>query len=285
MQLSLNFVDQPAKKTDFSVIPVSLLVKGRIILRSQFRYDLCQSLAGQTSQLPLISCLMVTKKRFEQAKLAIKCFQNQTYPHKELIIIDDGKSDLLAKYVAQLPDKNIRHIHIESREQTLGELRNLSLANASGHYVSQWDDDDLVHPYRLEIQLSAIQALNVEACFLQSWLIWWVDRQRIATSPTRIWEGSMLCRKDKVPLYEFQRQREDTLVTSQIVENFRVALMDQPQLYVYIVHRQNTFDEEHFKPHWEYANVRFSKRKYKNLITTLDKVMPVTEYLDIWKKR
>lgn len=284
MQPLLNFVDPTAKTTDFSVVPVSLLIQGRIILRSQFRHHLYQSLLGEASELPLISCLMVTTKRFEQAKLAIKCFQNQTYPNKELIIIDDDKSKLLAQYVTQLPDKNIHHLHIESREQTLGELRNLALANASGHYVCQWDDDDLANPYRLEIQLAALEALKAEACFLQTWLIWWVDRQRIAVSRTRIWEGSMLCRKDKVPLYQSQRQGEDTLVTTQILEDCRVVLLNQPQLYLYVVHQKNTWNEDHFEPHWQEASVQFSKRKYKQLITTLDKSIPVMKYLQTVKK-
>lgn len=265
------------------MVTLSLLIKGRVTLKSQFRFNLYQSLTSQTSELPLISCLMVTKCRFEQAKLSIKCFQNQTHPHKELIIIDDDESDLLAQYVNQLADKTIRHIYLESRGQTLGELRNLALANASGHYVCQWDDDDLADPLRLEMQLATLQALNAEACFLQRWLIWWIDRQRLATSRTRIWEGSILCRKDKFPLYSAQRKGEDTIVSSQILQNCRVVLLDQPQLYLYVVHRKNTFNEKHFEPHWQQASDRFTEQNYQQLLTNLAERMPVLDYLQIGK--
>ena len=263
------------------VVPLSLLIKGRVTLKSQFRFNLYQSLASQASELPLISCLMVTRCRFEQAKLSIKCFQNQTYSHKELIIIDDDESDLLAQYLHKLADKNIRHIHIESRGQTLGELRNLSLTNASGDYVCQWDDDDLADPLRLEMQLSTLQALNAEASFLQSWLIWWVDQQRLAISRTRIWEGSILCRKDKFPLYSSQRKGEDTVVSSQILQNCRVVLLEQPQLYLYVVHRKNTFNEKHFEPHWQQASARFIDQDYQQLLENLAERMPVFDYLQI----
>lgn len=264
--------------TTKDTVPLSLMQKGRIVLRSQFRHSLSQSLYGKESEHPLISCLMITKHRFYQAKLAIQCFQKQTYPNKELIIIDDDESDRLAQHVTQLADVTIHHLHLKPQGQALGELRNLSLDKASGNYVCQWDDDDLFDPLRLEMQMSALQVLNAEACFLQRWLMWWVEKDRLATSRTRIWEGSLLCRRDKLPSYAAQQQGEDTLVTGQILQNCRVALLDRPQLYLYIFHQQNTFNETHFELHWQQAIDRFEADQYVAQLKILAERMPLVKY-------
>ncbi|NES20688.1 MAG: glycosyltransferase [Symploca sp. SIO3E6] len=261
-------------------LPLLLMVKGRIILHSKFQFNLYQLLSDQESNQPLISCMMVTKNRFEQAKLAIQCFQNQTYRHKELVIIDD-KSDSLAEYVSQLADDTIQYLRFEPENRTLGELRNLALAHTSGTYICQWDDDDLIDPLRLEMQMSALQSLNADACFLQRWLMWWVEQRRMATSRTRILEGSILCHKSKLPPYPVQKQGEDTLVSSQILQNCRVVLLDQPQLYLYVVHQQNTFSDEHFEQYWQQASARYQGINYETMIQNLSQRIPVNLYEQI----
>ena len=270
------FKQKSAKTKD--TLPLSLMIKGRIILHSKFRFNLYQSLSNQEANQPLISCMMVTKNRFEQAKLAIQCFQNQTYPYKELVIVDDDQSDCLAEYVHQLADDTIQYLRLAPENRTLGELRNLARANTSGTYVCQWDDDDLIDPLRLEMQMSALQSLNADACFLQRWLMWWVEQRRLATSRTRIWEGSILCHKSKLPPYPVQRQGEDTLVSSQIIQNCRVVLLDQPQLYLYVVHQQNTFGDEHFEQHWQQASTRYEGINYETMIQNLAERIPVNLY-------
>ena len=273
---------QTTPKTDSktqTTVPLALMVQGRIILRSELRHHLYQSLSFQESEKPLISCIMVTKHRFEQAKIAIRCFQNQTYANKQLVIVDDDESDHLANYINQLGDATIHHLHLKPQNQTLGELRNIALANTLGSYVCQWDDDDLADPLRLEMQMSTLQVLKADACFLQSWLMWWVNQPRLATSRTRIWEGSILCRKEKMPPYPDQQQGEDTLVTAQILRNCRVALLDQPQLYLYTVHSQNTFNNEHFEQHWQLSSIRHTDGQYYVLLDNLAARMPIIEYV------
>jgi glycosyltransferase involved in cell wall biosynthesis len=267
-------------------LSLAMMQQGRIVTHSTLRYNLYQSLAVQESDRPLISCMMVTKNRLEQAKLAIQCFQHQTYPHTELIIVDDDRRDLLANYVKQLANPSIRHLRLAPEHKTLGELRNLALVNTSGTYVCQWDDDDLAHPLRLELQMAALQTQAADACFLQRWLMWWVDLRRIAISRTRVWEGSMLCRKDLLfhpndanrPIYPDQRSGEDTSVVSQILQHGRVILLDQPHLYVYVIHQQNTFNETHFEQHWQQASTRYEGIHYEEMLEHLAQTMPLIEY-------
>jgi len=262
-------------------LPLSLLKKGRVVLNSAFQYNLYQSLSGGEIELPLISCLMVTKNRVEQAKCAIQCFSNQTYAHRELVIIDDGEDEGLAEYTQQLQDSRIKYLHLPSENKTLGELRNLAVQAAGGTYICQWDDDDLSDPLRLEVQMAALLALAAEACFLQRWMLWWPSRRRWAISRIRVWEGSILCLKSRMLAYSEQRQGEDTPVVGQIVQNCRVALLDCPQLYAYVIHDRNTFDAEHFEQHWQLASERFEGINYDNIISQLCDRLPIECYLQV----
>lgn len=101
---------------------------------------------------PLISCIMPTRERRKFIPAAIDCFLAQTYPNKELIIIDDGPdrvSDLIP------PGGLIRYYHIQER-RSVGEKRNIAINAAAGDYIAHFDDDDWSHPSRLKEQIKLL---------------------------------------------------------------------------------------------------------------------------------
>ncbi|MCM2580520.1 glycosyltransferase [Streptomyces meridianus] len=202
---------------------------------------------------PTVSCLMVTKDRPSLAARAIACFRAQTYPNTELVVIDDSSDDALERRIGALDDPRIRLHRLPPDGQPLGELRNIAVDRAGGAFVSQWDDDDLYDPERLEVQMAAILALGAEACFLTRERLWWPARRRIATSRARLWEGSMVCAREKLSRYPAQRRGEDTPVAEQVVRTSRVVSVDVPELYTYVFHENNTFDAAHFGRHFEVA--------------------------------
>jgi glycosyltransferase involved in cell wall biosynthesis len=135
----------------------------------------------------------------------------------------------------------------------LGELRNEAVDRATGPYVCQWDDDDLYDPERVETQMAAILALGADACFLARERLWWPARRKLAISCARVWEGSMVCAKDRLPRYPALRRGEDTPVAEGVVRGCRVVSVDAPELYTYVCHGSNTFDESHFAEHFDVA--------------------------------
>lgn len=106
---------------------------------------------GTTVCEPLVSCLMLTGKcpeRYPLARVAIKCFLDQTWQNKELVIINHGKTPLATG------DPRIIEVMTEKGPGVaLGDLRNMSLDNAHGTWCAQWDDDDWSHPTRLAQQM------------------------------------------------------------------------------------------------------------------------------------
>ncbi|MFC8259852.1 glycosyltransferase [Streptomyces sp. NPDC057291] len=202
---------------------------------------------------PTVSCLMVTKDRSATARRAIRCFLTQTYPNLELVVVEDGTDDALAQHIRDLGDPRIRHHRLPSEGRTLGELRNEAVDRATGPYVCQWDDDDLYDPERVETQMAAILALGAEACFLARERLWWPAHRKLAVSCARVWEGSMVCAKDRLPRYPAQRRGEDTPVAEGVVRTCRVVSIDAPELYTYVCHGNNTFNESHFAEHFAVA--------------------------------
>jgi Anp1/Glycosyltransferase sugar-binding region containing DXD motif/Glycosyl transferase family 2 len=198
------------------------------------------------SPAPTVSCLMVTKGRLPLAERAIRCFLAQTYTRAELVVVDDGADGALENHVRALADPRIRLHRLPPEGRTLGELRNIAVDLATGPYVCQWDDDDLYDPERLEVQLAAVLALDATACFLARERLWWPARRKLAISGVRVWEGSMLCAKEALPRYPEQRRGEDSPVAEAVVRGGRTVSLDAPELYTYVFHGANTFDEPHF---------------------------------------
>jgi mannosyltransferase OCH1-like enzyme/glycosyltransferase involved in cell wall biosynthesis len=249
---------------------LSLLVQGQTIARVIL--DIKQSLIAfeQAATMPLVSCLMVTCGRFEMAKRSIHCFCKQTYPNKELVIIDNDDTDILANWVKTLRDSRIVYRHLPNERKPLGELRNIAVERANGSYIAQWDDDDLSAPKRLAIQMVVIHRFQTDACFLQREQLWYPQERRFAISSLRLWENSFVCAKDKLPPYPILHKGEDTPVAEQVALQGSIALLDFPELYTYIFHNANTFDSKHFEGLLEEATEIYTQDDYDVRIKQLE---------------
>ncbi len=135
------------------------------------------------SSLPLISCVMVTADRHRFCARAVASYINQSYPNKELIVLDNGKTPM-DDLLADVPDSEVRYKHVtKTAEISLGELRNQSLDLVGGDIVvPQWDDDDWSPPNRLEYQYKSLVQHDVEACTLLATLMH-VDQPRYFDKP------------------------------------------------------------------------------------------------------
>jgi glycosyltransferase involved in cell wall biosynthesis len=97
----------------------------------------------------LVTAVMLTghcDARRPLAKVSIEAFQQQTYPRRELLILNQSK-------VPMAPGQdNIREVLV-APGQSIGALRNHGLEIANGDYIITWDDDDWSGPRRIAEQL------------------------------------------------------------------------------------------------------------------------------------
>ena len=89
-----------------------------------------------------------------------------------------------------------------------------------------------------------------------------------------------MARKSQLATYQDIPKGEDTPVVETLVQSSRVVILENPSLYLYVVHGENTFHSPHFDLHWNMATETFEGTKYKSLLETLSSRMPITSYLE-----
>jgi glycosyltransferase involved in cell wall biosynthesis len=215
------------------------------------------------SKPPLVSALTVTRKRLERLKVAVRCWQRQTYPNKELIIVCDD-DEVTKNYIEELGDVRIKlHYYTKNEirnllgtEITLGQLRNLSIKHAQGEYLIQWDDDDWYHPGRISAMMEVAQSHSAQVVTLGKWILAAPEISSYAVSGYRAdgWEGSTLWHRSVFEKHEYPslKRGEDTVLQQSIIKGggfkcYTIKDEAYAYLYLYLAHGRNTWGMNHFK--------------------------------------
>lgn len=227
--------------------------------------------------LPKITCMMVTDEdRLDTLTMSLKCFLNQTYPNRELLIVTDAsasyKSDI-CDLVKDLPD--VRLVFLDGK-YTLGALRNIGVGLSHGDIFVQWDDDDFNSPDRLMVQCSyLLKHPEAKLCFLGDQLHYYFPTRQLFWNNWEMHSGGwkkhglipgtiMAYTKDFIYRYpasgEHAAAGEDSVMTTQICNGNSkkvVILKGEGYHHVYSFHGKNVWDVEH---HMEISRVRGATR-------------------------
>jgi glycosyltransferase involved in cell wall biosynthesis len=185
---------------------------------------------------------MPTADRHRFVPQAIDYFLRQSYPARELIVVDDGE-DSVEDLVPR--SDQIRYVRLAHR-RPLGAKRNLACEMASGEIIAHWDDDDWMADWRLAYQLAALSDKSLGVCGVSQLFFsepatgraWVYVRSR----PGAWVAGGTLCyHKALWQRYPFPEltDGEDTLFISRIPVEWVVNLKDN-RFYVATVHARNT---------------------------------------------
>lgn len=201
---------------------------------------------------PLISCVMVTADRPELCRRAIISYNNQTYPNKELIVLDNGTKDM-QHLLHDVPENELRYAHrANNRATTIGELRNLSLEMVRGDVVvPQWDDDDWSAPERLDTQYKALVENGADAVTLYATLMH-VDDPLYFNDPFYgLLKGGvpptvMHKRDDSVRFPELRRTSDTHYKNVWRQRNYLILPMRDAHLHLRYFHGTNLWEQDHF---------------------------------------
>jgi len=92
---------------------------------------------------------MPTRGRQSLAQKSLDCFLAQTYPHRELIILDDADAP---SFPSGIQDDGVFYLRLDQR-LTIPAKRNKCCEMASGDVICHWDSDDWNAPTRIEEQV------------------------------------------------------------------------------------------------------------------------------------
>lgn len=100
---------------------------------------------------PLVSVLMTVYNRANFIAEAIESVLQSTYPHFELIIVDDCSKDNSMQVAQTFAEKDVR-ISIYLNPKNLGDYpnRNKAASYAKGEYLMYVDSDDTIEPDAIE---------------------------------------------------------------------------------------------------------------------------------------
>lgn len=117
-----------------------------------------------------VSIIIPTYNRSTTIEKTIESFIAQTYPHWEMLVVDDhsqdNTQDIITKYSTR--DKRIHYLLNERTKGAQG-ARNTGIIHANNDWVCLFDSDDIVYPRFLEKLVDKINDnIDVVTCYAQS---------------------------------------------------------------------------------------------------------------------
>ena len=106
--------------------------------------------------LPLVSVVLPVRNGAATLKRAIDSILSQTYPHWELLILDDGSTDETPKIAASYEDPRIFLVQ-DGVFLGFAARLNQGVSLAKGAYIARMDADDFAHPNRLFQQVAFLE--------------------------------------------------------------------------------------------------------------------------------
>jgi glycosyltransferase involved in cell wall biosynthesis len=108
---------------------------------------------------PVISVVLITYNRASLLPRALTSVINQTYPHWEILVVDNHSEDDTDSVVAGYNDNRIRLLKVHNHG-VMALSRNLGIREARGEYIAFLDSDDWWTPQKLEESLTYLEKGN-----------------------------------------------------------------------------------------------------------------------------
>src|SRR5437016_1474407 len=135
---------------------------------------------------PLVSILIPAYNAQEWIADTIKSAMDQTWPRKEIIVVDDGSRDRTLPIACQFASKEVSVV--TQANQGPSAARNRALSICQGDYVQWLDADDLMAPDKIARQMEALDHGAGKRMLLSSAWGWFMYRlYRAKFVPTALW--------------------------------------------------------------------------------------------------
>ena len=135
---------------------------------------------------PLVSILIPAYNAEDTIADTIKSAIGQTWPHKEIIIVDDGSTDRTSSIARQFASSELQVF--TQQNQGAAAARNKALSLCQGDYIQWLDADDLLACDKIERQLEVAERCQDSRILLSSaWGRFLHRTSRAEFFPTCLW--------------------------------------------------------------------------------------------------
>lgn len=105
-----------------------------------------------TAEQTLVTVIIASYNHGPYIEQSILSVLNQTYPHIELLVIDDGSSDDSVERIQRLQAQHGFDFRVQ-RNKGLTQTLNDAIARAKGELIAPFGSDDIMMPDRIAIQV------------------------------------------------------------------------------------------------------------------------------------
>jgi glycosyltransferase involved in cell wall biosynthesis len=135
---------------------------------------------------PLVSILIPAYNAERWIAGTIRSALAQTWPRKEIIVVDDGSADRTLAVVRQFASRNV--LIVKQQNQGAAATRNRAFQLCQGDCIQWLDADDLLSPNKIASQIAAAEECQDKRKLLSSGWAYFMYRPSKAKSiPTALW--------------------------------------------------------------------------------------------------
>jgi peptidoglycan/xylan/chitin deacetylase (PgdA/CDA1 family) len=144
----------PTIKPELELLVQAVLQDQSRVALAFIRTRLCWREGTAASDIRLISVIVPCYNQAHFLTEAIESILSQTYPHYEIVVVDDGSTDNTAEVAGRYP--GVRCVRQDNRG--LAAARNTGLSKSNGDYLVFLDADDRLLPHAIEAGLACLRA-------------------------------------------------------------------------------------------------------------------------------
>lgn len=136
--------------------------------------------------VPLVSILIPAYNAQRWIADTIRSAVAQTWPRKEIILVDDGSTDQTLEIAQRFGSPEL--CVLTQRNEGASAARNKAFAASQGDFIQWLDADDLLAPDKLEKQMKTVEQCNDKRIlFSSTWGSFMYRPSRAEFRPTALW--------------------------------------------------------------------------------------------------
>jgi glycosyltransferase involved in cell wall biosynthesis len=137
---------------------------------------------------PLVSILIPAYNAERLIAYTLQSAIAQTWPRKEIIVVNDGSTDGTAELVKPFISKEVHLISTEN--QGLSSAVNNAYRACQGDYIQELDADDILAPDKIEKQLNVVRGNHSKLTLLSSpWAYFYYRTSRAQFVGNSLWQS------------------------------------------------------------------------------------------------